>query len=294
MKIRGLGYVGVQSPNQETWSDIGPDVFALQLADPGPDGAIRLKMDSFDYRIAVHQGESDELLYLGWELSSEGDIAAASETLDKVGIQWSVATAEECSDRGVLQMVKFIDPGGLPHELFIGLRENQRTFYPPRPFNGFVTGDQGLGHAGVYVADLEIEHEFLTGVLGFRLTDVVDTPMWGRIYFYHCNPRHHSLVTLPTDGKPGLQHLMLQVSDIDDLGISLDKVYRRPDLPVIISLGRHSTDRMLSYYVRTPSGFNVEYGWGALRLTDDWMPTQNGFPAELWGHKYDPGDLVEA
>jgi len=49
-------------------------------------------------------------------------------------------------------------------------------------------------------------------------------------------------------------------------------------------MGRHTNDRMLSFYVRTPSGFSVEYGWGARTVDDrDWQ-VQLHRTGSIWGH----------
>jgi len=54
---------------------------------------------------------------------------------------------------------------------------------------------------------------------------------------------------------------------------------------VVSTLGRHSNDQMVSFYMSTPSGFEVEYGWGG-RLVDDavWQ-VQRHDRGTLWGHK---------
>ena len=36
-----------------------------------------------------------------------------------------------------------------------------------------------------------------------------------------------------------------------------------------MSLGRHTNDLMTSFYVRTPSGFEIEYGTGGIVVDDD-------------------------
>ena len=60
---------------------------------------------------------------------------------------------------------------------------------------------------------------------------------------------------------------MLEVGSLDDVGSALDIAIAR-DLPLAMSLGRHTNDLMTSFYVRTPSGFEIEYGTGG-RLIDD-------------------------
>ena len=72
-----------------------------------------------------------------------------------------------------------------------------------------------------------------------------------------------------------MHHLMLEVSTLDDVGTALDIVNAR-ELPLAMSLGRHTNDLMTSFYVRTPSGFEIEYGTGGLLVDDDtWAETSS-------------------
>ena len=54
------------------------------------------------------------------------------------------------------------------------------------------------------------------------------------------------------------------------------------------SLGRHPNDKMFSFYARTPSGFQFEFGWGG-QLVDDatWEPTTYDRISD-WGHRRPP------
>ena len=83
----------------------------------------------------------------------------------------------------------------------------------------------------------------------------------------------------------GVHHVMLEVTDVDDVGRAYDLVQER-GLEVAMTLGRHTNDHMTPFYVRTPSGFEVEYGAGG-RLLDtsrSWEPEH--FDAmSFWGHK---------
>jgi extradiol dioxygenase len=282
-RIRGLGYVATESPEYKVWDEIGPDVFAMQISAPASDGAVRLRTDDYDYRISVHPGEQNRLRCLGWELVDDTQVDAAAEDLQRHNVEVALGTAEECEERRVHRFVHFVDPGGIRHELFTGALQKFRSFNPARRHGGFVTGDQGLGHVVVNVPDPDAENAFLTEVLGFRLTDSVLGP-FGRIFFFHINPRHHSIAT--TAGPTSLHHIMIQCEDINDVGIAHDLVTSRDDMPLTLTLGRHSTDQMLSFYVQTPTGFNIEYGWGGLRLDDTWVPTTTRLPAEIWGHKW--------
>jgi len=286
MNIKSLGYVGVESPQYGEWKEFAPAVFAATIAETGADETVYVKIDDRDYRIAVHPGARNRLAYLGWEVADQEELGQAVAELEAANVRCSVAAEDECRERRVAGMVSFADPAGLRFEIYHGAVQHHRSYAPPRRFSGFVTGDKGMGHVIVAVPDREAEHDFLVDVLGFKVTDFVQTPS-GKATFYHVNSRHHSIAVVEVPGMRGLHHIMLQVNDIDDVGYAYDLVQNRPDLPLAQTLGRHSTCRMISFYVLTPSGFEIEYGYGAIDIDDaTWVATESPFPADLWGHRH--------
>jgi 3,4-dihydroxy-9,10-secoandrosta-1,3,5(10)-triene-9,17-dione 4,5-dioxygenase len=100
----------------------------------------------------------------------------------------------------------------------------------------------------------------------------------------HCdNPRHHSLALFEADIPGGLVHLMIEVNKFDDLGRCIDRC-KKAGTPISINMGRHSNDLMVSTYIKSPSGFDIEYGWDAVQ--PDWftyVPTKSEI-FSLWGH----------
>jgi extradiol dioxygenase len=103
--------------------------------------------------------------------------------------------------------------------------------------------------------------------------------------FFHCNGRHHTLAFASVPGMVGMHHLMLEVASLDDVGTALD-LCNQHKVPLAMGLGRHTNDLMTSFYVRTPSGFEIEYGWGG-RLVDNeqsWVVASYG-ATSIWGHK---------
>jgi extradiol dioxygenase len=290
MELRSLGYVGVETTEGKVWEEIGPRTFGFGVAESGEGGDVYLRLDDRHHRIAVHSGTEDRLLYLGWEVAGNGDLEEAVNELERNGVPVTAGSPEECAVRRVERMVHLQDPAGLRHEIFWGATEKYKSFQPGRPHGGFVTGEQGLGHVVLVAPDGDTMHEFLIGLLGFKLTDVVAGPL-GTSRFYRLNSRHHSLAVLSIPGMAGLHHVMVEVNDLDDVGITNDLVEQRieshDDLAYHLRLGRHSTDRMVSMYVETPSGFIVEYGWGGLQIDDScWSVVRVDFPAEVWGHKF--------
>jgi 2,3-dihydroxybiphenyl 1,2-dioxygenase len=265
--IRNLAYVGFRSPNADEWRTFGPEVLGVELAPDGPDGAVRLRVDDAAHRIAIHPGERNELAYVGWQVD---DLDATTRALDDAGID--------------VEAGSFADPFGFRHELVTTLEQGP-PFAPGRPMSGFVTGEQGLGHVVLIVPDLAAGEAFYTDVLGFRLSDSVEAGL--SLRFFHCAgsaARHHTVAMASVPGMVGMHHLMLEVRSLDDVGTALDIVHER-ELKLAMTLGRHTNDLMTSFYVRTPSGFEIEYGTGGLVVDDDTWEVGLHDSQSIWGHK---------
>jgi extradiol dioxygenase len=285
MSVRSLGYLAVASPRAKDWLEFGPDVLGMQVVEAGSGSdAVRLRMDDAAHRITVHSGEHDRLLHLGWDVGDEDSLLSFADACDRGALPYRRATDAELADRGVIDMLWVVDPAGFRHELYYGQDQLLKTFHPGRPLGGFVTGEQGLGHAVLVVPDLAEADRFARDVLGMRQSDQITAPF--DLRFYHCNPRHHSLALGGVPGTRGLHHVMVQLADFDDVGVAYDECQRR-GLPIAMTLGRHVNDRMVSFYVRTPSGFEVEYGWGALEVDESWRLARYD-RTSVWGHHATP------
>jgi extradiol dioxygenase len=238
-------------------------------------------MDDATHRITIYPGETDRLLHLGWDVGSADTLREFGLACGRRGLPYEHGTAEEHAERGVIELLRVTDPAGLTHELFYGQDRAVKSFHPGRPMSGFVTGQQGLGHAVLVVPDLGEADRFCREVLGMRASDHITSPF--DLRFYHCNPRHHSLALGGVTGLRGLHHIMIQLADLDDVGVAYDECRRR-GLPITMTLGRHTNDRMVSFYVRSPSGFDVEYGWGAIEVDASWTVGRYDSPS-VWGHE---------
>ena len=269
--IRNLARIEFASPGADEWRNFGPAVLGAELAPDGPDGAVRLRVDDASWRIAIHPGSRDDLSCLCWEVD---DVDAT------VAPVWAAGIAV---DRG--DAVSFTDPFGFRHQL-AGHIEPGGAFTPGRPMTaGFVTGEQGLGHVVLIVPDLAAAEAFYTGVMGFKPSDSIEAGT--SLRFFHCPgkaARHHALALASAPGVVGLHHLMLEVSSLDDVGTALDIVNDRK-IPLAMGLGRHTNDLMTSFYVRTPSGFEIEYGTGGIMIDDDTWQVNDFDATSLWGHK---------
>ena len=178
-------------------------------------------------------------------------------------------------------MVHASDPGGFALELFWGPILDHEPFVAPWGGSGFVTGTLGFGHIVLGTPDSSAAVEFYTEVLGFRVSDIW-RPGGSDVVFLHCNPRHHSLALVAAP-EAALYHFMLEARTLDDVGYTLDRHYAT-STAISMGVGKHTNDRMVSFYSRSPSGFDVEFGCGGL-LVDEatWTVTQITKPS-FWGH----------
>jgi extradiol dioxygenase len=282
MKISSLGYVGMGSPRAQEWDRFGPEILGTPLWTEPADGSTYLRLDERAYRIAIHPAKQDELQYLGWEVPGPLALDEAVEDLRRAKIVAEHGSAEDCRKRWVEGLVRFRDPWGLHHELFYGQR-SLMSFRPTRDISGFVTGGLGLGHVVLALPDLQAAQQFLVGVLGFRISDFIDAPF--PLAFFHCNARHHTIAVGQMGPFVGLHHIMLELRDLNDVGTTYE-LCRKQKVQFTMDLGRHSNDRMLSFYVRTPGGFEIEYGWGGLLVDDaSWQVLRLPKPS-FWGHEH--------
>ena len=291
--IRSLGYLRIESADIGAWREFGVRVLGM-VEGRGPDAdALYLRMDDFPARLVITPGERERLLASGWEVPGDRDLAAVARALEEAGVAVKAGTEAELADRRVTQLLRFDDPAGNALEVFCGAALEHRVAVSPYG-NRFVTGLLGLGHVVLPISDDESALRFYTEVLGFRLRDSMrmapelfgrpaGAPLWMR--FLGCNPRHHSLALAPFPAPAGIVHLMTEVGSLDDVGRAMDRCSRR-GAPVSATLGRHANDLMVSFYVRTPGGFDIEYGTDG-RLVDEatWVGRETT-AVSLWGHSF--------
>ena len=77
---------------------------------------------------------------------------------------------------------------------------------------------------------------------------------------------------------------IIQAKSLDDVG-STYYLCQDQKVPITMNLGRHTNDHMVSFYLRTPSGFAVEYGWGAREVDDGIWQVQLHTSGSIWGHQ---------
>ncbi|MFE7415703.1 iron-dependent extradiol dioxygenase HsaC [Rhodococcus sp. NPDC057529] len=297
MSIRSLAYMRIEATDMAAWREYGLKVLGMVEGKGSDPDALYLRMDDFPARLVIFPGEHDRLSVSGWETANAAELQEVRDNLSAAGVAFKEGTAEQLQDRRVDELITFEDPSGNTLEAFHGAALEHRRVVSPYGHK-FVTGEQGLGHVVLSTTDDEASLHFYRDVLGFRLRDSMRLPpqMVGRpadgkptwLRFFGCNPRHHSLAFLPMPTPSGIVHLMIEVENSDDVGLCLDRALRKK-VKMSATLGRHVNDLMLSFYMKTPGGFDVEFGCEGRQVEDESWIARESTAVSLWGHDFSVG-----
>ena len=289
--LKSLGYVKIQATDLPRWRQFAFDVLGFAEGS-GPDqDALYLRMDERAGRIIVVPGDTDKIVTVGWEVRDHAALERVKATLDDAGVPLKELSTAEADARRVEEVIAFDDPAGTSTEVFHGAVLDHSPVVTPYGAR-FVTGEQGLGHVVLPALDVPGLFEFYTEVLGFMSRGafrVPTPPEFGplRVRFLGINERHHSLAICPamTLRDPGLIHLMVEVDCLDAVGQALDRV-NRDGFQLSSTLGRHTNDKMVSFYVRTPGDWDIEFGTDGMRVDETYYTAEEITADSYWGHEW--------
>lgn len=285
-RVTQVGYIGLEVANLPQWESFARDVLGLMPL-RNEDGSLALRMDDYAQRFVLLPGAADDLSFVGWELPDEPALQEFVEQLAASGVKVHEEPSTVAAKRRVQKVFRAEDPIGIPVEFYCGPTIAREPFESTAVRSGFVTGDQGLGHMVIRANDLAQSADFYCKVLGLRVSDRIRVPMGAfelDLIFLHANPRHHSIALVAAPFPKRINHFMIEVNSLDDVGLAYDRC-QDAGIPITRTLGRHPNDRMFSFYAQTPSGFDVEFGWGGRQVDDSTWRTRIYNQTSEWGHR---------
>jgi 2,3-dihydroxybiphenyl 1,2-dioxygenase len=238
-------------------------------------------MDDRKQRIVVDQDGGQGIGFFGWEVDSAAALDALAAKLEAAGTKVARGARALADERRVKDLIVLADPLGNRIEVFHGAETVSDAFRPGRAISGFRTGALGMGHVVLSVERVDDVLPFYRELLGFKVSDYYFKPF--PAYFMHVNPRHHSLAFIQA-GKNAVHHMMMELFSLDDVGQAYDLAQMEQDR-VAVTLGRHTSDYLTSFYSWTPSAFMVEYGWGGRTIDpSSWQAYERSEGPSMWGH----------
>lgn len=253
------------------------EICGMGVSSVSQEDDLRLRIDQWSWRISVTPGDGT-LAFIGWEVAGPQELESLATDLEAAGV--AVHQPGLATERGVLDLISVQDPAGNQVEFFYGPSVTAKPFRSPQDVE-FVTGEQGLGHVVLGSPNAEEMERFYLDVLGFRVSDRIDL---GRVValFTHINPRHHSLALVTAEERL-FHHFMLQTANLDMVGAAIDRTLATGARPAS-SLGKHSNDHMVSFYLQTPSSCQIEYGWDGREPNIEPWTTVVYDGSSVWGH----------
>lgn len=293
MAIKELGYVVVGTQDLQAWHDYMTGVVGAMEGESG-DGARHYRVDDRPFRFRVVEAVEDRLLAAAYEIDSREALDALAGRIENAGQSVSWLSDSEAAARGVDAAFACHDPAGNGLEFYCGDTRDDVAFESPQGVEGFITGEGGMGHAVFAAPDFDASHAFYRNTCGFHDTDLPhfkfspDPEDPGiRFAFMHAdNGRHHSVAIGEMPPSPAhCVHLMLEMIRLEDVKACHARM-EAAGVPESASLGKHTNDKMTSFYMQTPSGFDLEIGCDGLVIDPaTWEPTAHKTASD-WGHEW--------
>lgn len=295
-----LGYLVVETQRLTDWRRFGADAVGLHVDELTPE-TTRFRLDDRECRFLLQRGPAEDVTALGWQVDDHETFDVILERVTSRGLPVQEGTPDECARRGVERLWRFPGPKGAATEIFT------TPITTPTPLvmrnTAFVTGESGMGHVAITSKDVLGMHSYYSTLFDARLSDFILErigPVDLRIRFLRVNERHHSVAVagvqrLAVDPvRTVIQHVNVQVAQLDDMVAAYERVTAE-GFTMMWSVGQHPNDRSLSFYCKTPSGFELEVGWAPLAVTEEleatWEPTTyHGI--SLWGHTPIGEDII--
>jgi len=291
-ELQNLAYVVIAASDTGAWRGYAADIIGMGTTEVS-DGCLGLRMDGHPWRILIEPGSDDDLTHAGWDLGSAEALSDYVAALRAKGADVREEDGEFASKRSVSRLFSLADPNGFKHEFFAdrtGLRDDGGSLSSILRGPGFQTDELGIGHILPVSKNYEDGVRWYTEVLGLRYSDRIREPMAPGVYadatfFHSATGRHHSLATGTFPSSKRINHLMLEYRDMNDVGLAYERA-KKAGIPIVLELGHHPNDQMFSFYMRTPSGFGIELGYGGIVIDEaTWEPQIYDVMSD-WGHAY--------
>lgn len=294
MAIKALGYLVVATTEPNGWDRFLTGMVGAMAAGQAPQGARLYRVDDRPFRFWIENGSEEKLKAAAYEVADAGEFEALKARILAVGRMVEDGTSDEAAARGVTAFFRTTDPAGNGLEFFHGDSKADTPFVSPIGVPEFITGDMGMGHAVFCAPDFDTSVRFYRDVVGFHETDMprfyfaggADDPGMGFAFLHADNGRHHSIALGEGPVPPShCVHVMLELPSLVEVGKAHDRM-KAMGYVESATFGQHYNDETVGFYVRTPSGFDLEIGCDSLVIDPACWEVTNHTGISIWGHEW--------
>jgi len=291
-----MGYLVIDSRQLDRWRLLLEQGLGLHV-DRLEHDELAFRIDDHARRIVIRRGYAEDVTAIGWLVREEAFDAVVARMRDR-GMQVEAGSYDEARLRGVASFVRVLGPKGLPIELF------STPILSDEPLDmltsGFVTGACGMGHVAMTTRKPDATRRFFQELFDGRISDRITQNLGGLtidIEFLRFNPRHHTLAIAAPRGVrldpigTKIQHFNIECASIADLEAAHGRC-KKLGFEMAHEIGQHPNDRELSFYVLSPSGFEIELGWNALQVDEATWQIGHHDRISSWGHRPENDSMV--
>lgn len=253
-RYRKLGYVALNVSDVARSTRFYNEIVGLDVSEANNGGPAYLRCGGDHHNIVLYPAAGPGLKRVGFELEGAADMEGARRLLAGLGIPVEEVSATERAQLKQGDGFRFVEPNsGLTFEFYT------RVMQMAIPYRRQVTQILRLGHVVLAIKPYDETVSFLTGKLGFAMSDFVE----GAFAFMRAfpNPLHHSLAVGSSPDENRLHHVNFMVNDIDDIGCAVNRLNKN-EVPIVFGPGRHMPSGSIFLYFLDPDGMTVEYSFG--------------------------------
>ncbi|WP_179403279.1 VOC family protein [Burkholderia guangdongensis] len=285
VRYQKLVRVELNVTNLDLSSKFYEEIVGLQWVGANPDGSVSFLCGTDDCVVVLHESVIPGYRSLGLTLEDDSAFDALHRQLGEHGVAYDVASPEECDARGLVRATRIAEPH--THAAFeFCLVHGAAT---PPEFMPTVAKIQRLGHVVFCTPQRAEAVAFMHGVLGFATSDDID----GMITLMRPppSPYHHG-IGVGRGPHHGLHHVNFMVSEIDDIGVAINR-FKRAGVPIVFGPGRHPASNSVFLYFLDPDGLTLEYSFGMEEFPEVAPRQPRVLPArpeslDDWGGTRDP------
>lgn len=241
--------------------------------------------DACHHSLVIRRGRPGVCLRLAFRVRAEEDLDAAARYFAAKGLP-----VEEVRPRGQGRTLHVRDPFGVPLAFYQRQDTVARQLQSYDRYRGAAV--QRLDHVNAFAAELQATHDWLSGELGFRVSEYTETeedePRLWAVWLHRKGNVHD--IALTNGVGPRLHHVGLWVRGEMDVIHACDHLAAAGMAGAIErGPGRHGISNAFFLYLRDPDGHRVELFTGDYRTLDpEFEPIRWALDdprrQTLWGH----------
>jgi 2,3-dihydroxy-p-cumate/2,3-dihydroxybenzoate 3,4-dioxygenase len=251
-RYKKIGYVAFNVSDVEKSTEFYDKVVGLQYVETNENGLSFLRCSNDHHNIILYPSHTPGIKRVGFQLENDEQLEIAYSKFVKNGLNPREVSEAEVNELKQGRTFRIVEPNtGLELEFYSKMMHMIKNFVPTH------TKIQRLGHVVLNCTDVENTLKFFVEKLNFIVSDHLGENAWMRCF---PNPYHHSFALIK-NAENKLHHVNFMVEDIDDIGISRNRILNG-DIPVVFGPGRHEPSESIFFYFLDPDGMTLEYSFG--------------------------------